>query len=96
MKGLKLRFSYSKSINHDKTNQYGSSFRLYQMTTRYGEQNHLYTPTSADAEFDYLAEGNFNALNLNNGNMLYRTTSRTDNYQINFTAQYQRTLASMM
>ena len=91
LKGLKLRFSYSKSINHDKTNQYGSSFRLYQMTTRYGEQNHLYTPTSADAEFDYLAEGNFNALNLNNGNMLYRTTSRTDNYQINFTAQYQRT-----
>lgn len=91
LKGLKLRFSYSKSINNDKTNQYGSSFRLYQMTNRYGEQNHLYTPTSADEEFDYLASGNFNALNLNNGNMLYRTTTRTDNYQINFTAQYQRT-----
>ena len=91
LKGLKLRFSYSKSINNDKTNQYGSSYRLYQMTNRYGEQNHLYTPTAADAEFDYLAEGNFNSLNLNNGNMLYRTTTRTDNYQINFTAQYQRT-----
>ena len=29
LKGLKLRFSYSKSINNDKTNQYGSSFTLY-------------------------------------------------------------------
>ena len=91
LKGLKLKFSYSKSINNDKTNQYGSSFTLYSMNRRYGSGEHLYTPTSGDdSSFDYLATTNFNAINTNNGNMLYRTTNRTDNYQINFTAQYGR------
>ena len=91
LKGLKLKFSYSKSINNDKTNQYGSSFTLYSMNRRYGSGEHLYTPTSGDdSTFDYLASTNFNAINTNNGNMLYRTTNRTDNYQINFTAQYGR------
>ena len=91
LKGLKLRFSYSKSINTDKGNEYGSSFTLYQMLTRYGSGNHLYTPTSGDtADFDYLAESNFNGIGYNNGNYLARTMTRTDNYQINFTAQYQR------
>ena len=91
LKGLKLRFSYSKSINNDKTNQYGSSFTLYQMTKRYGSGNHMYTPTSGDdPEFDYLASTNFNPITWNNGNMLYRTMTRTDNYQMNFTAQYAR------
>ena len=91
LKGLKLKFSYSKSINNDKTNQYGSSFTLYSMNRRYGSGEHLYTPTSGDdSSFDYLATTNFNAINTTNGNMLYRTTNRTDNYQINFTAQYGR------
>lgn len=91
LKGLKLRFSYSKSINTDKGNEYGSGFTLYQMLTRYGSGNHLYTPTSGDnADFDYLAESNFNGISTNNGNYLARTMTRTDNYQINFMAQYQR------
>ena len=91
LKGLKLRFSYSKSINTDKGNEYGSGFTLYQMLTRYGSGNHLYTPTSGDnADYDYLAESNFNGISTNNGNYLARTMTRTDNYQINFTAQYQR------
>ena len=91
LKGLKLKFSYSKSINNDKTNQYGSSYSLYSMTERYGSANHLYTPTSGDdPTFDYTDASNFNKLSLNNGDMLYRTTTRTDNYQMNFTAQYQR------
>ena len=91
LKGLKLRFSYSKSINTDKGNEYGSGFTLYQMLTRYGSGKHLYTPTSGDdADFDYLAEGNFNGITTSNGNYLARTMTRTDNYQINFTAQYQR------
>ena len=61
------------------------------MTKRYGSGSHMYTPTSGDdADFDYLATGNFNPINWNNGNMLYRTATRTDNYQINFTAQYAR------
>ncbi len=92
LKGLKLKFSYSKSINNDKTNQYGSSFTLYSMNRRYGSGQHMYTPTSGDdASYDYLDfAGNFNAINTNNGNMLYRTMTRTDNYQMNFTAQYGR------
>ena len=91
LKGLKLRFSYSKSINTDKNNQYGSSFTLYQMTRRYGSGNHLYTPTSGDDPgFDYLNPNNFNPLNLNNGDVLSRQMIRTDNYQMNFTAQYAR------
>ena len=91
LKGLKLRFSYSKSINNDKTNQYGSSFTLYQMTKRYGSGAHMYTPTSGDdSSIDYLSSANFNPITWNNGNMLYRTMTRTDNYQMNFTAQYAR------
>ena len=91
LNGLKLRFSYSKSINNDKTNQYGSNFTLYQMTRRYGSGNHLYTPTSGDdPTFDYLDPSNFNPITWNNGNMLYRTMTRTDNYQMNFTARYAR------
>ncbi len=90
LKGLKLNFSYSKSINNDKGNQYGSSFTLYQMLKRYGSGMHLYTPTSYESDIDYLNASNFVAIGTNNGNMLYRTMTRTDNYQINFTAQYAR------
>ena len=91
LKGLKLRFTYSKSINTSKTNQYGSNFTMYQMVNRYGSGSHLYTPTSGDIEgFDYLDESNFLGLSRDNGNMLYRTMTRTDNYQMNFTAQYTR------
>ena len=91
LKGLKLKFSYSKSINTDKNNQYGSSYTLYQMTRRYGSGMHLYTPTSGDdPSFNYLDPSNFNPLNLNNGDILSRQMIRTDNYQMNFTAQYSR------
>jgi TonB-linked SusC/RagA family outer membrane protein len=91
LQGLKLKFTYAKSINTDKTNQYGSNFTIYQMINRHGSGNHLYTPTMGDdPNFDYDAESNFLALQRNNGDMLYRTMSRNDNYQINFTAQYNR------
>ena len=89
--GLKLSFSYSKSINTDKNNQYGSSYNLYQMTRRYGSGMHLYTPTSGDdPAYDYLAESNFNRLEFSNGDILSRQMIRTDNYQMNFTVQYAR------
>ncbi|MBO5314213.1 MAG: TonB-dependent receptor [Prevotella sp.] len=92
LKGLNLRFTYSKSINNDKTNQYGTQYTVYQMVNRYGSGNHLYTPTGMeDPEFDYLAPSNFKPITQSNGNMLYRTMTRTDNYQMNFTAQYART-----
>lgn len=92
LKGLSLRFTYSKSINTDKGNQYGTKYTVYQMVNRYGSGNHLYTPTGMeDPEFDYLAPSNFKGLTQSNGNFLYRTMTRTDNYQMNFTAQYART-----
>ena len=91
LKGLKLSFAYSKSINTDKNNQYGSSYTLYQMTRRYGSGEHMYTPTAGDdSSFDYLNFANFNALTLNNGDILSRQMIRTDNYQMNFTVQYAR------
>lgn len=91
LNGLTLRFNYSKSINNDKGNEYGSSYKLYQMTNRYGSGNHLYTPTAGDdPNFDYLADDNFVPLTLGNGNYLYRSMTRTDNYQMNFTASYAR------
>lgn len=91
LKGLQLRFSYSKSINTAKTNEYGSSFTLYKMNKRYGSGMHLYTPTSGDEEgFNYLDASNFAGFTYANGNYLARTMTRTDNYQLNFTVQYQR------
>jgi TonB-linked SusC/RagA family outer membrane protein len=90
LKGLKLKFTYSKSINTDKTNEYGSSFTLYKMLTRFGSGNHLYTPVGDENYDDYVNAGNFTAYKLNNGNYLSRTMTRTDNYQVNFTAQYAR------
>ena len=91
LKGLKLKFSYSKSINTDKTNEYGSAFDIYQMTSRFGSGAHLYTPVSAADDLDiYYANTNFNKITTNNGDYLSRSMIRTDNYQINFTAQYSR------
>ncbi len=93
LKGLKLRFSYSKSINSDKGNEYGSAFTLYKMKKRFGSGNHLYSATGAESDldtYDYLGETNFTALTLNNGDYLRRSMTRTDNYQMNFTAQYAR------
>ena len=91
LKGLKLKFSYSKSINSDKTNEYGSSYTIYQMNRRFGSGMHLYTPTAGDdSAYNYLSDTNFNGLKYANGDYLSRNMIRTDNYQINFTAQYAR------
>jgi len=91
LKGLKVSFSYAKSINTQKTNQYGSTYDIYEMTHRYGSGMHLYTPTSGDdASYDYLADSNFNKRTQNNGDFLSRQMIRTDNYQINLTFQYGR------
>lgn len=91
LKGLKLRFTYSKSINTDKTNEYGSSYTLYTMNRRYGSGNHMYIPTGMeDSSYDYLDASNFNGIKYANGDYISRMMVRTDNYQMNFTAQYAR------
>ena len=87
LKGLKLKFSYSKSITTDKTNEYGSSFKVYSIDKRYGSGEHLYNPTGMDAS---TAGTSFTTIETNNGDYLSRSMIRTDNYQMNFTAQYAR------
>jgi len=92
LKGLKLSFKYSKSISTDKNNEYGSAYTLYEMLTRTGSGNHLYTPVGDDYS-TYLAESNFVANTLANGDdtgYLTRNMLRSDNYQVNLNATYQR------
>lgn len=91
LKGLTLRFSYSKSINTDKGNEYGSAYTLYSMNNRFGSGQHLYTPIGNEDDLDsYYNSSNFVATTVANGNYLARSSTRTDNYQVNFTAQYAR------
>lgn len=91
-KGLKLRFSYSKSISTEKGNEYGSKVTLYKMLNRFGSGSHLYTPIAGEETTDYYMDSNFEPATYNNGSLSYlaRTFSRTDNYQINFSASYNR------
>lgn len=97
LKGLKMRFSYSKNISNDKTNQYGSSYKIYQMVERSGSGNHLYTPVGDnydalmdDANF-VLANGGAVVLNGGSGSgYLQREMSKSDSYQMNFTVSYAR------
>ena len=93
LKGLRLRFSYSKSISTDKNSEYGSQFTLYKMLNRTGSGSHLYTPIAGEDYDSYLAEDNFEAYTYSNGSKSYlqESMSRTENYQINFTASYART-----
>lgn len=91
LQGLKMRLSYSKSINQDKTNQYGSTYTLYTMTTRTGSGNHLYTPVGDEDYSTYLTESNLVAQEVSNGDaQLNRSMTRTDNYQLNFNVTYTR------
>ncbi len=92
LKGLKVKFSYSKSINTDKTNEFGTAYTLYTMQRRYGSGQHLYTPTAGDdPTFNYLDYSNFNPIEYANGNYSSRQMVRTDNYQMNLTFNYNRT-----
>ena len=92
LKGLTLRFTYSKSINTDKTNQYGSEFDVYTMMHRPGSGEHLYTPVAGQDYSQFIADGNMIKQTIANGDpaQLNRSMTRTDNYQMNFTASYNR------
>ncbi len=92
LKGLNLRFSYSKSIGTSKNNQYGTDYEMYRMVHKSGSGAHLYTPV-AGSDYDALLTGdNFVKYTLSNGNpsFLSRSMSRSDSYQMNFTATYAR------
>jgi TonB-linked SusC/RagA family outer membrane protein len=93
LKGLTLRFNYSKTINTTKNNEYATDFTIYSMVNRYGSGSHLYTPTGAEsADYDFTGESNFVSHKLSNGDESYlsRSMTRTDSYQMNFTAAYDR------
>lgn len=91
LKGLKIKFSYSKSINTDKVKTYGSAYKLYKMNKRYGSGEHMFTPTGGeDPTYDYVGTANWVTLNRDNGDKLERTQSRNDNYQMNLTLNYNR------
>jgi TonB-linked SusC/RagA family outer membrane protein len=93
LKGLTLRFNYSKTINTTKNNEYATDFTIYSMVNRYGSGSHLYTPTGAEsADYDFTGESNFVSHKLSNGDESYlsRSMTRTDSYQMNFTAAYER------
>lgn len=90
LKGLTLRFTYSKSINTDKVNYYGSNFTIYNMQRRYGSGSHLYMPIDGSDDYSLWNASNLVAHSYDNGNYLMRDFSRTDNYQMNFTVQYAR------
>lgn len=92
LKGLKLRFSYSKNITTDKNNQYASDFTIYQMINRSGSGAHLYTPVEGENYDALMTATNFKSQTYANGSKseLSRDMSRADNYQMNFTVQYAR------
>lgn len=86
LKGLTATVSYSKSISTTKNNEYGSDFTLYSFTNRSGSGNHLYTDVNG-----VTPTGN-TSTTISNGDPSYlsRNTTRTDNYQLNFTLNYAR------
>lgn len=96
LRGLNLRFSYSKSISTNKNNQYGTQYELYTMAQRSGSGGHLYTPIPGQEEAynELMVESNFPYANggtpIDNGDYLSRDMDRTDSYQMNFTASYTR------
>lgn len=94
LQGLKMRFSYSKSISNDKTNQFGSAYKIYHMSERAGSGSHLYTPTGNEDWDALMNESNFIATTVANGGsesgFLNREMSRSDSYQMNFTVTYAR------
>ncbi|WP_372772602.1 SusC/RagA family TonB-linked outer membrane protein [Mangrovibacterium sp.] len=85
LKGLKLRYTYSKSISTSKTNQKATAYDIYSLSQRAGSGEHLYT--GSDLNLD---ESNFQKIIVTNGNALTRSTSRGDRYQMNFVASYNR------
>ena len=85
LKGLKVRFSYSKNIGTSKTNQYASNYTLYSFNKRTGSGMHLYTEDEID-----MSESNLNKITVTNGNSVRRSMSSGNSYQMNLTANYAR------
>lgn len=99
LKGLKLKFTYSKSISTSKSNEYGTSYELYYLENRAGSGKHLYTPIDGadnslfeSTRFLYANGGKevVNSSSADTKGYLSRSMTRSDNYQMNFMATYSR------
>ena len=88
LEGLKLQGTYSKSISTTKDNEYGTDYSLYKFAdgARGGSGSHLYT----DTEGYPMNFTGMTTVPVSNGNYLKRNMSRSDNYQLNFIANYAR------
>ncbi len=89
LKGLTAKVSYAKSITNSKTNTQKTYMNVYGLANRGGSQGHLYIWDGMDVSDAYQLS-NLNTYLLNNGNLLARSMSRSDSYQLNFTLQYAR------
>lgn len=85
LKGLKIKATYSKNISTSKSNEIGTTLTVYQMINRTGSGGHLYTGEGAD-----YSEGNFQPIEVNNGNNISRMMTRSDSYQMNLNISYAR------
>ena len=86
LKGLTVKFTYSKQISTSEGNEYGTNYNVYSMAQRGGSGGHLYTGDDLNTDPD-----NFQTIIVDNKNYLSRSMSRTDNYQMNFQVSYNRT-----
>lgn len=89
LKGLKVRFSYAKSIGNTEGKQMGSKYDGYYFTTRGGSGNHLYINEGAPNNL-LTTPSNTRIQSVDNGNRILRDFDRTDNYQVNFQVSYAR------
>ena len=83
LKGLKLKFTYSRAENNTKSNEIGTVLTTYKMNNRGGSGMHLYAGNST---FDALQIGNGG----NGDGYLRRHTINSNNYQMNLTLNYNR------
>lgn len=86
LKGLKLKVTYNKHFSSSKTDVLSTYVPVYSMITRGGSGNHLYSGVSG---IDY-SSSNFSGYYANNGDQVSRSTTNTDDYQLNFYATYAR------
>ncbi len=83
--GLKAKVSYSKSISNSQNNQIATTMDVYRLINRGGSAGHLYVGEGVDYSYD-----NLDVITLDNGNLLSRSMSRSDSYQMNFILTYAR------
>lgn len=105
LKGLKLKFVYSKNIDNHQANFKGTKLPMYYYANgvRSGSGNHLYETdwqqyagvlASDQLQYAGTMDNNMTTTSISNSNRMMRDFSRADNYQMNFIASYGRTFGN--